>query len=388
MERRVTMRVLMLTNYYYPYVSGLSEVVKQISEELVRQGNDIKVLCSNHSNLPEFEYINGVGVYRAPIIAKISKGTVSPKFISWAKKMADDADVINLHLPMLESGIIISSIGGSKCIATYQCDIDLKAGLVNQLIKKIMYQMNDWALRQASAILVTSLDYGMHSKLCSKYPDKLLEVRTPIKNYEHVVTKNSPRNRRIGFCGRIVMEKGIDVLIKAFELVKKTIPEAELFIGGDYKNVAGGSIFPELNNYVNSHSINDVHFLGAIPEEKMAEFYSGLDVFVLPSTNPLEAFGMVQVEAMYCGTPVVASNLYGVRTIIQNTGMGLIAETGSPEDFAQKIIKVLCDRNHYVKNKEYIYSIYSTKRCADDYLEAYQRVMKNQIVNNKIKGCL
>lgn len=60
----------------------------------------------------------------------------------------------------------------------------------------------------------------------------------------------------------------------------------------------------------------------------MAEFYSSLDVFCLPSINPLEAFGMVQIEAMLCGVPVVASDLYGVRTIVGNTGMGLVCKKG------------------------------------------------------------
>jgi glycosyltransferase involved in cell wall biosynthesis len=368
------MKILMVTNYYYPYISGLSEVVRQISEELIRQGHTVVVLCSNHNKLQEKETINGVKVLRAPIIAKISKGTVSIKFISWAKKLSQKADVVNIHMPMLESGIIISIIGGHKCLATYQCDIDLKKGIINSFIKATMLRMNDWGLKNASKILVTSIDYGKHSKLAGKYPDKLIEVRTPIKDYYPAVVNKDHSKKTIGFCGRIVMEKGIDILIKAYAIIKSKMPEAELLIGGDYNNIAGGSIYTELKEYVTSNSIMDVHFLGAIPESDMEKFYSSLDVFVLPSVNPLEAFGMVQVEAMYCGTPVVASDLYGVRTIVHNTGMGLIAKAGSPEDFAAKIIEVLADRDKFVKPRENISDQYSTKRSAEAYLNAFNSI--------------
>lgn len=375
MARGESMKILIILNYYYPYISGLSEYAKQVGEEFVRQGHSVKVLCSNHDNLPEKEIINGVEVTRAPIIAKISKGTVSLAFINWAKKMSRDADVVNLHLPMLESGIISSLIGNNKCVITYHCDLDLKAGIINNFIKNTMYFMNNMALKKVKYILVTSLDYGVHSKLAGKYPDKLVEVGSTIKDYNKVPVEKDKGKKYIGFCGRIVMEKGIDVLIKAFEIVKHKIPEAELLIGGDYQNVAGGSIYPELAEYVNQNKIDDVHFLGKIPEEKMEEFYSSLDVFVLPSINPLEAFGLVQVEAMYCGTPVVSSDLYGVRTVPQKTGMGLVSKKSDPEDLANKIIAVLNNKEKFVKPKEEIKNIYSTEKCAEKTIDIYQKLI-------------
>lgn len=372
------MNILMVINYYYPYISGLSEVARQISEELVRKGNTVTVICSNHAKLKMEENINGVKVIRAPIIAKISKGTISLKFILWAIRLSKNSDIVNIHMPMLESGIISSLVGKGKCVATYQCDIDLPKGIFNNFIKGVMLKMNEWALGNVGKILVTSIDYGIHSKIAGKYKEKLFEVRAPIKDYGKVEIMRNESKKIIGFCGRIVMEKGIDVLIRAFKIVKERFPQCSLQIGGDYKNIAGGSIYPELVEIIRKQGINDVRFLGAIPEAEMQYFYSSIDVFVLPSINPLEAFGMVQVEAMYCGTPVVASDLYGVRTIIQNTGMGLIAKAGCPEDFAEKIIKVLENRKEYVKDSNFIRGMYSTEKCTNDYLLAYERTMHEE----------
>jgi len=156
----------------------------------------------------------------------------------------------------------------------------------------------------------------------------------------------------IGFCGRIVMEKGIDVLIKAYKIIKETREDIKLLIGGDYANVAGGSIYPKLQQYIDTNDLKDIEFLGKISEENMGEFYSSLDIFVLPSINPLEAFGMVQVEAMLCGVPVVSSDLYGVRTIVQNTGMGLVHENGNEKDLARCILKILNNPQKYIKKRE------------------------------------
>lgn len=367
--------ILMVLNYYYPYISGVSEVARLLSEELVAQGHTVTVLCSNHDHLPKEEVIHGVQVIRAPIQCKISKGTVSFQFISWAVKLARQADIVNLHAPMLESGIITALIGGEKCVTTYQCDIDLAKGFINSLIKWGMNRMNAWGLKNTSRILVTTRDYGMHSRFAGKYPDKLVEVRGPIKDYTHVEVLRSQTKQCVGFCGRIVMEKGIDVLIHAFAMVKEKLPAAQLLIGGDYANVAGGSIYPELEKIIAEEKISDVLFLGKIPEDKMAEFYSGLDVFVLPSINPLEAFGLVQVEAMYCGTPVVASDLYGVRTIVQNTGMGMIHKKGDAEDLARCIIEILTNPKEYQKDREWIRSMYSTAQCVKAYETAYDEVI-------------
>ena len=119
--------------------------------------------------------------------------------------------------------------------------------------------------------------------------------------------------------------------------------------------------------------INNVHV-----SYKIQFFYSSLDVFVLPSVNPLEAFGLVQVEAMLCGTPVVSSNLYGVRTIVQNTGMGLIHERGNAKQLAECILKILENPSKYIKTREEISKIYNTKKCALGYEKYFDEAIKEK----------
>ena len=82
------MKVLIILNYYYPYVSGVSEYARILAENLVKHGHDVSVLTSNHNQLSKTEIINGVKVTRANILCKISKGTVSIEFLKLAKEMA------------------------------------------------------------------------------------------------------------------------------------------------------------------------------------------------------------------------------------------------------------------------------------------------------------
>lgn len=366
----------MILNYYYPYVSGVSECAKILSENLAKSGYSVTVLTSNHNNLPEVEIINGVKVIRAPILFKISKGTVSPAFISFAKKLSKQADIVHMHLPMLESGIISKLIDKSKLIITYQCDIVMQ-GIIGNGIQKIMDINNNVALKNSKSVLVSSLDYGKHSRIAAKYKEKMHAPCLSLKEYSpNMSIKKDLNKKTIGFCGRIVEEKGITVLIDAFAKIKKSIPEATLIIGGDYENVAGGSIFQILKKEIEDKKIKDIEFIGKIPEEDMSSFYTGLDVFVLPSINPTEAFGLVQIEAMLCGTPVVASDLYGVRTIIENTKMGLVSKKGNSTSLADCIIQVLSSPSKYIKSREEILSFYSNKKSLEDHIKCYKMVLE------------
>lgn len=367
-------KILCVLNYYYPYVSGVSEYARVLCERLAEDGYDVTVLTSNHAKLPTQETINGVKIVRASVLLKISKGTVSPQFLVWARKMAKEADVVWLHLPMLESGIIASMVDKRKLISFYHCDVNLPKGLLNNFIVKVMDISHSLCLKRCKHILVTSVDYGKHSRIGRKYTEKLVEAGGPIKEYPFEKHKKTDERKVIGFCGRIVEEKGIDVLLDAFAIISKQRKDIVLKIGGDYKNIAGGSVYPELAKKIEEQGIKNVEFLGRIPDEEMGNFYADLDVFTLPSTNSLEAFGMVQIEAMLCGTPVVASDLYGVRTIVQRTGMGQVVKKKDANDLAKGLLEVLDHPENYIKSREEILEHYGIEKCYQVFLEATKEI--------------
>lgn len=377
-------KILFIANYYAPYVSGVTEYIRQIAEALAARGYQVMVITSNHAKLPIEEIIHNVKVVRAPIICKINKGTISGAFILWALKYAKWADIVNLHLPMLESGILTSLIDKKKMIVTYHCDINLIPSFLNKIIIKVMDTSNKIALKRAPQIIVNTIEYMEESRIACNFKSKLVEISPPIKKMDSIKiqkTEIKSSKKIIGFCGRIVEEKGIVVLLEAYKKIRQKRQDVELIIGGDYKNVAGGSIYSELVTFIDKNNLEGITFTGKIPENSMESFYCSLDVFVLPSINSLESFGMVQVEAMMCGIPVVASDLLGVRTVVGKTGMGLISRKNNPDDLADKIIEVLENKELYIKEKEEITRIYSTEKTVDAYLKCFEDLIHHERVD-------
>lgn len=144
----------------------------------------------------------------------------------------------------------------------------------------------------------------------------------------------------VGFVGRIGWEKGLPFLIEAMEEV-----EAKLILVGPYADVVGDKTYERLKKNKN------IEFAGPMEHDKLRSFYEKCDCLVLPSTNNLETFGIVQAEAMVCGIPVVASNLPGVRVPVQMTGMGEICKIGDAGDLAEKINLVLKNGKKYYQDK-------------------------------------
>ena len=128
----------------------------------------------------------------------------------------------------------------------------------------------------------------------------------------------------MGFLGRIVEEKGIPYLVEAFRSVASS--NWRLLIGGEFQNIAGGSRIEEVRRAAEEDP--RISILGFIPDDQLANFYASMDVFAFPSINPLEAFGIAQVEAMFAGVPVVASDLPGVRQPVMRTGNGCPGKAG------------------------------------------------------------
>jgi len=132
----------------------------------------------------------------------------------------------------------------------------------------------------------------------------------------------------IGFAGRIAEDKGIEYLVEAVRLLEKNGTKIKLLIVGS-KNAVGESRYSKKINDLIGVSGIEVEFLGEIDPKNMFEFYRKIDLLVLPSVNRTEAFGIVQVEAMRYGVPVVSSDLPGVRVPIQLTGSGRLIPVGN-----------------------------------------------------------
>lgn len=372
-------KVLMVMYYYYPYVSGVSVCAKRIAEGLSGVGYEVTMLTSRFDNkLPRRETINGVNVIRRPTILKLGKGVIMPTFwfdIIW---YALKNDYVNPHLPMTESGLSSLFIPKKKIVTTYQCDIFLGTGMLDKFIAFVSASLMRLQLSRSRVIVTSTLDYFEHSKMkryiykaSPIYPTVTAPEFFPIDPeplFSHLNVKD--KEIKIGFVGRVVYEKGINYLLEAVPYLKKEFKNFKIIIVGDYEKIAGGSIKDDLDSYIEKYP-GTILFTGYLKDKDRNRFYSGLNVLVLPSIDPLEAFGMVQIEAMLCGAPVVASNLPGVREIINKTGYGRISKIKDPKDIAKQVIEVVNHPQKYNPQRKKVISYFDPQ----DSITAYTNLM-------------
>ncbi|MGK5171494.1 glycosyltransferase family 4 protein [Geodermatophilus sp. CPCC 205761] len=319
--------VLVSLDYYAPYVSGLTNVARDVAVGLAARGHRVRVVTSRHDpSLPEHEVLDGVEVERAPVLARVGKGVISPALVRRTRAAAASASVVNLHLPMPEAGLLTGV--RTPLVTTYHCDVSLPPGLVNRVQTAGVDAASRRALRRSHRVVVSSDDYARHSRLWPAMSDRTAVIPPPCRPR----TGGVPRFRdgdgpHIGFLGRIVEEKGLQYLVRAVRALPD--PTLRLLVGGDFAGVVGGSVVDEVRRLAGEDP--RIRLLGFLPEEQIPDLYASLDVFALPSVNAFEAFGIVQVEAMMSGVPVLASDLPGVRTPVQETGFGVVVP---PRDVA------------------------------------------------------
>ena len=371
--------ILIVLYYYYPYVSGVSVYAKDLAEGLSREGHSVTVLTSRFDrSLEKIESVNNVRVVRRPVLFRIGKGVIMPTLWFDAILYSRKFDYVNSHLPLADTGLSCIFIPKRKMVTTYQCDINLGDSLISKITTFISMGLMKIQLFRSKKIVTLSNDYFMHSKM-NAFKDKSIQIYPPIKtsdfnrcSYLDLEKKLgiAEKSLKIGFVGRIVYEKGIKYLLECIPILAKGIDNFVIVIAGDYENIAGGSIKNELDAYLNKFP-NNIIFTGYLEKNDLNKFYSMIDVLVLPSIDPLEAFGMVQVEAMLCGTPVVASDMPGVREVVKSTGYGLLSKIKSPSDISKKIIEVVSNKNRYAPNRKKVEEIFSQKKSIQKYEDLF-----------------
>lgn len=335
-------RILVVLSYYLPYISGVSEYARLLVEGLSRD-HDVTVLTGRHKpDLPDREVVDGHTIERANPFAFLHKGYLSIDLARRYRRLSKEADLINFHLPMLDAAWLTSlTPKGKPLIATYQCDIQAVGGVIDRVAVAAVNFASHRNLKRSSSVVVLSKDYASGSPALAPFLDRCVEGYAPIK-FDRPDIKSEPvdlTDFRVGFLGRFVKEKGIDVLVDAVEHALTQRPRIKLILAGEYNDIAGGSIYEQLKSKL-SRLGNRVQLLGRLDEAALPAFYRSLDVFVLPSINAYEAFGMVQIEAMLAGTPVIASDMRGVRVPVQLTGNGLLVRPGDSASLSKAILAI------------------------------------------------
>jgi glycosyltransferase involved in cell wall biosynthesis len=186
-----------------------------------------------------------------------------------------------------------------------------------------------------------------------------------------------PGQKIIGLGARLATEKGVEYLVEAMPIVLQKFPNARVLSYGQYQNVVGEEAYSQKLMPLIKSLGEHWTFLGVISDSEVSAFFHTCHVTVLPSINSTESFGMVQVESMTCGTPVVDSDLPGIRQPILDTKMGRIVPPRDPKALAEAIISVLGEGDRYRSNAAEIAMRFSPQSTAADYEAIFKELLNS-----------
>ncbi len=350
------MRVLQLGKFY-PIRGGVEKVMWDLTAHLPEAGVACDMLCAilpgdkpdpQDASFARME--DGVLVFSLPsggrvicvkALAKKAATMLSPAMVGWLRKHKGDYDIIHIHHPDPMAALALWLCGfKGKVVLHWHSDILSQKGLL------ILYRpLQKWLIRRADVIVGTTPVYIKSSPWLQDFQKKCTFVPIGI---DPLLEGNPARIRRRYPCevmilsvGRLVSYKGYSYLVDAAAF----LPEGwKVVIGGD------GPLRAALQEQIQVKGlVGKVELAGYLPQEDIPSWFAACDVFVLSSVLKTEAFGIVQIEAMSLGKPVVT-------TLVQGSGMSWVNEHGKsglnvpPEDpraMAQALMDVVREKEKF-----------------------------------------
>ncbi|KQC13442.1 MAG: glycosyl transferase, partial [Methanosaeta sp. SDB] len=318
----------------------MENYVHNLSKELVEMGHEVTVLCANEPESKEEEFIDGIKVQRVPYIGKIANTNITPRLP--IEILREDFDVIHTHLPTPWSAdwsAVASALMKRPLVLTYYNDI-VGEGFAKRLAQLYNRTNLKFLLRQASKIIIIQPEYLESSSHLEGFDKKVeaIPVGVDLKRFRPL--ENDADGNTLFFLSvldRYHGYKGLEELLRALVVVRETVPDVKLIVGG------GGEL---LNHYRSLsdhlHLEENVEFLGFVPEEMVAKYYNRCDIFLLPSISKAqEGFGMVLLEAMACGKPVICTEIAGVADDVMARGVGLTVDHANQDELVEAISYLL-----------------------------------------------
>ena len=371
------MKILIISKYFKPYEGGIETVVYENARYLVEKGHEVTVIASEHEKgLKKEETIEGIKVVRVPTWFNLSASPINPGV--FFEVLRRDFDIVHLHAPNPFNNTLASIalvLKRKPWVVTYHSDIVGRKGLFlgslfwlyKNLIQKYL------VLGLAKQVMPTSPQYVKISDTLHFIPKrKITIIPNGVDLSKFKMKKTKRKSNEVFYVGRLIYYKGLDVLIKAMKKVVEEIPDAHLSIGGS------GELKKELQKLTEELGLKkSVSFLGKVSNKEMEERFNKSTVFVLPSVHKSEAFGIVILEAMASGCPVITTDISG--TVYAAGKAGLVVKNKDVDTLAKAIIKVLKSKKLQEKmSKEGLKHVkkFQWKNIANMTEKVYKKVLR------------
>ena len=381
------------TKYLRQYwLAGSENVAYPLATNMALRDHKISIFTTSIDSKPLIEKYENLYIYRHPTNFRIMNRNIS--FSLFLESAKYQVDIVHAHLSnsFNEFAIPRYTRKNIPLVITYHGDperdlggIVYKTGVffyAKYVLKKV--------LSHADVIISPSERYINESRFLGKYRDKIVVIPNGvnIENFDIQYSKEECRAKLglpideniILFVGNLSPYKGPDVLIRAMpEILKKVSDTKVVFVGS-------GRMKEELEKMCKKTGVEKyVKFAGFVEESLKPLYYRAADVFCLPSTMSTESFGIVNLEAMACGVPIVASNIGGVPDVVKDGENGLLVPPKDLEALADAIIYLLENeevRSKMGKNGRKKVEDYSWEKIAEETERLYELMLSGERIQD------
>lgn len=347
------MKILYVYKDYYPVLGGIENHTRHLAEAMQKRGHEVEVLVTSRDRRTRRETINGVPVLKTARWVNLSSAPISPRLAweYWRRlfSRAKRPDVVHLQAPYPPGelawlfGSFLPKFGRKHpaTVLTYQSDI-IKQKRLGFFYGPFLRAV----LRRVDLIIATSPNYIESSPFLQPLKEKcaVVPLGIPLEPFENPPDATPARLAGIKarpaplllFTGRLRYYKGLQYLVEAMPQID---PAARLIIVGIGPQEAA------LREMVARLGLGErVIFAGEVSDAELPAYYAGSDIFVLPACERSEAFGLVQLEAMASGKPVISTELGTGTSYVNLDGeTGLVVPPADPAGLAAAANKLLAD---------------------------------------------
>lgn len=341
------MRIAQVSATFPPYMGGTGNVCYHYADELAKRGHEVTVFTSRYPDC-DYTYPDYFTVKRYRPLFRIGNAPFIPQLFG-----LDTFDIIHLHYPFYFGGemiYLLDKIRNRSYIVSYHNNVVMQ-GLLKYPINIHTRVISRRILENAEKIIVPTMDFftATVQPLLSLPKREVAEIPNGVDltyftrdgymiRHEYGISSHMKVILFVGALDSAHYYKGLEVLMRSMKLAERQSQPSVLLVIGD------GNLKPYYQNLARQYGIGErTIFTGTIPEPvTLACHFLASDIVVYPTVaDTIESFGMVAAEGMAAGKPVIASNIPGVRCVVDHLSTGLLVKPGDERDLADAILYLL-----------------------------------------------
>ena len=382
------LRIVLVLPYFYPHLGGVESHTRGLAEKLAAKGHDVHVVTARHQkDLTGTEEMDGFILHRVKMFKNIFLTPIIPAVKKVLSGIAPD--IVHVHSPPPLTDYYTAKYckrHDVPFILTYHCDLEIPVFGGRGMVTLYRWLIGRYPIKKADALIYTSRSYAATSHTLWDREGVVIPNAVDVDVFRPDINGSDIRERYgLGnafvalYVGRLVHHKGLESLILS---AKYTSDSIRYFIIGE------GDMFPRLEKLARQEGVEDkIVLAGRVKNDDLPRCYAACDCLVLPSLSRLEAFGIVGLEAMASGKPVILASIPGVREVIEDHREGIMCEPADPEDIAAKIMLLadsprLC-RSMGKRGRSSVLERFRWKKIVNDIEKLYYEVLDRRSERDK-----